>query len=282
MQPDGKILLAGYNSANPPRQFLARLNPNGTPDPTFAGAGFLLLGSDSAPGPSVNGLSLQADGKLLAAGNSFNASVVRFLTDNGSPPASISGTVFDDSNHNGVRDFGETGLAGVTVYLDLNGNGRLDPGENRTVTDAGGYFTFADLPAGSYIVRQVSPPGFAPTAPLGYASTMSLSPGQPARGTDFGDVRISSVKLDFSYLVTLAAHYQRSGTFADGDLNGDGQVDLSDLEILAANYGHPLTSASGAALSPDHVSRLINTKKRAVRPLSAIRRRERNNASARI
>ena len=55
-------------------------------------------------------------------------------------------------------------------------------------------------------------------------------------------VRASTVALNFQYLVILAQHYNQPGTFAQGDLNGDGQVDFKDLVILAANYGKSLAS----------------------------------------
>lgn len=40
--------------------------------------------------------------------------------------SSISGTVFQDNNLNGVFDAADTPIAGVTVYLDANNNGVLD------------------------------------------------------------------------------------------------------------------------------------------------------------
>jgi subtilisin-like proprotein convertase family protein len=46
---------------------------------------------------------------------------------------SISGTVFSDSNGNGVMDAGESPLPGVTVFLDTNNNGVLDPAATTTV-----------------------------------------------------------------------------------------------------------------------------------------------------
>ena len=53
-------------------------------------------------------------------------------------------------------------------------------------------------------------------------------------------------KVDVSDLGILAANYGASSgaTWMTGDFNGDGKVDVSDLGILAANYG----SGSGAAL----------------------------------
>ena len=44
----------------------------------------------------------------------------------------IRGTVFNDANRNGLRDDGEPGLDGQTVFLDANGNGMFD-GDTVTV-----------------------------------------------------------------------------------------------------------------------------------------------------
>src|SRR5262249_25760650 len=42
---------------------------------------------------------------------------------------SVRGAAYADRNGNRKRDPGENGLAGVTVFLDANKNGRLDRGE---------------------------------------------------------------------------------------------------------------------------------------------------------
>src|SRR5205809_450640 len=55
---------------------------------------------------------------------------------------SISGQVFNDLNGNGIKDSGEPGLQGVTVFLDTNNNGTLDVGEASTVSDVNGNFSF--------------------------------------------------------------------------------------------------------------------------------------------
>jgi len=65
----------------------------------------------------------------------------------------------------------------------------------------------------------------------------------------FGDVLVSSVPMDFSYLLTLAQHYGQQGTFATGDVTDDGSVNFADLLLVAQNYGHPLAAA--AAPVPD-------------------------------
>ena len=69
--------------------------------------------------------------------------------------ASITGIVFNDQNINGQRNTSEPGLAGKTVYIDTNKNGKLDTSEKRTTTNAVGTYMFDGLSSGTYIVRQV-------------------------------------------------------------------------------------------------------------------------------
>ncbi|MFG0262091.1 MAG: adhesin, partial [Novipirellula sp. JB048] len=60
----------------------------------------------------------------------------------------ISGRVFNDLNRDG-RGNGDLGLAGVTVFADLNGNQIADPSEPTAVTNAAGEFTLTAAP-GTY------------------------------------------------------------------------------------------------------------------------------------
>ncbi|RKZ90866.1 MAG: hypothetical protein DRR19_08820 [Candidatus Parabeggiatoa sp. nov. 1] len=66
----------------------------------------------------------------------------------------IGGTKWDDLNGDGVRTENESGIAGVTIYLDLNDNGALDEGEPRQVTDETGKYQFSNLKVGTYVVRE--------------------------------------------------------------------------------------------------------------------------------
>ncbi len=82
--------------------------------------------------------------------------------------AHIIGTKFNDRNGDGVRDAdgadnnlatiadNESGLAGFTVYIDQNGNNKLDVGEQSALTDANGAFRFDSLLSNtSYTIREV-------------------------------------------------------------------------------------------------------------------------------
>lgn len=78
--------------------------------------------------------------------------------------ASIGGVVYGDLNSNGLRDPGEPGLAGWTVYLDQNDNSVKDVAEVSAVTDGNGAYTFAGINAATYRVREVVEPGWVQTS----------------------------------------------------------------------------------------------------------------------
>jgi hypothetical protein len=132
----------------------------------------------------VGGVVIEAD----QAGNatySPAAPVQRTLT---VLPAtgSLAGRLSFDFRAGGQADPTEPGLPGLTVFVDLNGNGVPDPGEPSTITDGTGAYHFDNLPAGSYAVRLAGlPPGVAPTAPAAGAATVRVAAGQAA-SQDFG------------------------------------------------------------------------------------------------
>lgn len=94
------------------------------------------------------------------------------------PPAPIAGSIhgvkWEDVNSDSVRGADEPGLAGVTIYLDLNANYSLDADEPSTMSakddpatreDEAGSYAFYDLKPGDYLVREVVPDGFVQTFP---------------------------------------------------------------------------------------------------------------------
>src|SRR5207249_1929902 len=96
---------------------------------------------------------------------------------------SIGDCVWNDLNNNGVQDAGEPGLNGVTIdLLDSTGQAALDitnqpittTTANNPTTGAAGYYQFANLPPGSYLVQFVAPAGYV-FSPQGTASTLTTS-----------------------------------------------------------------------------------------------------------
>ncbi|MEG4327609.1 SdrD B-like domain-containing protein [Microcoleus sp. herbarium5] len=83
------------------------------------------------------------------------------------PNSRITGCKFQDVNGNGYRDGFEAPIAGVTIYLDSNGNEALDAEEASTVSDQFGRWEFGNLTPGIYRVREVTPSNsFQTTQPL--------------------------------------------------------------------------------------------------------------------
>jgi hypothetical protein len=103
----------------------------------------------------------------------------------------ISGVVIHDSDLNGMQDTGEPGLAGQVVFLDLNNDGVLDPGDPSTTTDANGNYTFSGLTPGTYTVRQVLPGGVLLSTPASGSYQLTVVAGSNFSGEDFGDVQTS-------------------------------------------------------------------------------------------
>jgi hypothetical protein len=102
-------------------------------------------------------------------------------------------------------------LAGVTMYLDLNGNGLLSPGDPQTTTDAHGNFKFPGVKPGTYVLRQAAPAGYGVLAVRlsdgtvsGNSSiTVDVLGGQTAYANNFSDQLLgSSLGAKFSSEVT--------------------------------------------------------------------------------
>jgi protocatechuate 3,4-dioxygenase beta subunit len=102
----------------------------------------------------------------------------------------LAGHVFLDADGDGEQYEDEPGIGGRRVFLDADDDGVLDEGERSTLTDARGNYRFNVLPAGAYVVRLVSRPGFEVTTPDGGAYDLELTGGEVAEGLVFGERRI--------------------------------------------------------------------------------------------
>jgi hypothetical protein len=178
------------------------------------------------------------------------------------PPAqfgSISGVLFNDNNANGVFDTGDSPISRV-VFLDANGNGKLDSGEKSTTSASNGTFTFANLSAGTYLVRRAFPTGYkASNPPRDYV----LAGGQVITGADIGSVPSGTTVIPpgdtppppppppgdtGSISGFLFWDSDRDGTFDPGESYQSAKtvfIDLDDDNILDSNERRLTTDSQG-------------------------------------
>jgi hypothetical protein len=136
----------------------------GTPTATGTET-FTVTATDEAGGMTQTNFSITSSGAALTV--------------------TISGVVFFDQDSSGVLNAGEIGLAGRTVFLDLNNTGQPEPGDPSAVTAADGSFQFAGLTPGAYTVREaITNDNVALTSP---ASATVTATGD-VNGINFGSV----------------------------------------------------------------------------------------------
>ena len=70
-------------------------------------------------------------------------------------------------------------MEGVTIFLDDDDDGVLDPDELRTTTNAQGAYSFADLTPFQYTIREIVPNGFEQTTPGGDGAHRVVIEGRP-------------------------------------------------------------------------------------------------------
>jgi SdrD B-like domain len=148
------------------------------------GAGnVVLLNSALSHGSGSGDMQLLVpDAQLTAAAGNFiylyssfgatiptNGGFEEWAVQSSTASASVSGTVFYDTNMNGVLDAGETGINDVLVTL----NGQTATGQQVTAqawsgmnaSGQAGFYIFSGLPAGSYSITETVPGAYTPTSP---------------------------------------------------------------------------------------------------------------------
>lgn len=224
-------------SGTPVDPLLGELKDNGG----FAFTHRLLPGSpaidagDNALAPTIDQRNIQ---RPIDANRTFTPTVdvgahERNLVD-------IQGTKFLDANSNGIRDEGEPGLGGWTIYLDLNNNAQLDPREPRVTTpednlstigvDESGQYAFADLLPRNYKIRAQPQSKWQLTYP---------SESQP------GAVNLSTVDSSAGFLLSGINLGDLTGreVAGGGDVNGDGIDDI----VIGAEHAEPPSAGRGGS-----------------------------------
>jgi uncharacterized repeat protein (TIGR01451 family) len=162
----------------------------------------------------------------------------------------IQGRKFLDVNHNGVDDE-DPGLAGVTIYVDVNGNGTLDPEEEQfsAVTGSDGTYSIstAGLAAGTYTLREVVADGYTCSFPTPCSYSVEVGGGAAITGRDFGNFR--PIGLDLNKKVRIGT----SGDYVEGPLAAL-VGETVGYQVSVTNTGHaPLTLTWGDELSSSFV-----------------------------
>jgi probable HAF family extracellular repeat protein len=114
--------------------------------------------------------------------------------------STVGGNVFVDANADGVRQVSEALIKGRRVYVDANKNGRYDPGEQMTFTNAAGHYRLSNLAAGTVRIAQESPTGWRTTTAVQATTTSTggmvgkdvfVKPYSAIDGVSFGTKKIS-------------------------------------------------------------------------------------------
>lgn len=192
------------------------------------------------------------------------------VTNEDEATSTLSGLVWQDNNSNGIQDSGESGIEGVTVYLDANDNQQFDLGEVAALTDQDGFYCFDGLFAGNYVVRELIPSNYEFTTPLagqyGTISRVSVSSDRveangssdyPAISSDglyvaFDSEADNLVPDDNNDSWDIFVYNQRTGEVERISVNSEGEEgdDYSLEPSLSADSRYVSFSSSASNLVP--------------------------------
>jgi hypothetical protein len=151
----------------------------------------------------------------------------------------VAGTVYNDLSGDGARNENEKGMAGVTVFADLNNNRKLDKDEPRAVTGATGKYEIAGVRPGTVRIRQLTPKTFRATTGV---RTVRVTGGSAATS--------SNIDLGDSQTVLITGN-----VFADNDANGKQGVEeggFAGLSVSLEPVGAPKPVVVKLIATDDH------------------------------
>jgi uncharacterized delta-60 repeat protein len=159
-----------------------------------------------------------------------------------SASSQISGSEFNDVNLNGKRDTGDAGLAGRTIFIDKNHNGRLDAGETSTLTDANGNYQFAHLPAGTYRITRGAPAGYRSSTSAPAYRDVTVSGTSVVGGISFGLTKLALLSGTFFNDLNGSAHRDTGEPLLSGwkvfiDANKDGKWESNEHYAITTTSG---------------------------------------------
>ncbi len=145
------------------------------------------------------------------------------------PPAEISGFVFEDLNDDGVRQSGETLIAGAKVDL-YDSSGQFI---RSTTTNAAGFYSFTSLGPGVYELRETTPAGY-----IDGKDIVGTINGQKV-GT-LGNDQIKSIDLKAGF---QGINYD-FGELRPGSLSGRVIVDINNNNLIDRPIEKPIAGVT--------------------------------------
>lgn len=170
--------------------------------------------------------------------------------------STVSGTIFNDANANGVKESNEKGIANQRVFIDANFDGKWQVSEPFRLTDTNGNYTFAGLGAGIARFATVTPSGSRRTFPslpfydvavTGFDNYIGRDFGFTTtgiiRGSVFNDINKDGVKqINEPALANVTVYLDKNnnGKFDSNEKNrkttASGAYRFNGLSPSSANY----------------------------------------------
>lgn len=142
-------------------------------------------------------------------------------------PGSINGTIWKDTNGNGIIDAGETGFANVYVYLYHVNLGSFDTFAGYTQTDANGKYGFLNIAGGFYRIQVSTPYPYSQSFPANGQTYNVLVDGNAILDQNFGFVSLPVGQITG----TVWNDANKNGVFDAGETTLNGvQVCVSNLQ----------------------------------------------------
>lgn len=176
------------------------------------------------------------------------------LLEAGEGSVQVGGVVWDDYDHDGIRDADEPGLPGVSVGLvdnlgqpvtDLRGNL-----VHSYPTGGDGVYLFEELPPGTYAVQFVPQPGFLAT-PARVGSDTSVDSDGPLAAPTVLAANQADLTIGAGFYLPVSLG-DLVWIDADGDgVQDDGEAPLAGVTAtLYTGAGSPATDVAGAPVPP--------------------------------
>ncbi len=158
----------------------------------------------------------------------------------------IIGTVFNDTNGNGLVDTGEAPLQSWQVYLDINKDGRIDAGDISVRSRHNGLYDIPDVAPGTYTLRTAAQPGYTATIPAA-SRTITVAGGDLITGKNFGFTQASEPVT--ASITGLVFNDKNGNGIKDGkdtrlnkwqvylDANQNGKLDAGEVSVRSRGSG---------------------------------------------